>query len=107
MIPASVVPTIKSGPRAGQPLPRVEYLIDRVTNVRSVLIKVKRSGYQVIDVDLKGLRPTITLEYHADLARLVEEGVACYYIQRTIVGVSERVGQFVIDGVRIIWIERD
>jgi len=100
-------PPIKFGPHAGQPRPLIDVLLDRATAVRNVLAKLRNSGYQVIDYRLEGARPTVELEAHTDLARLIDEGVACYYIQRPgPSGLGERVGQFVVDGVRLVWTER-
>lgn len=102
-----VVPLIKSGPNAGKPRQLNEVLLSRISAVRDVLIKVRNSGYLATDIRLDGVRPSIVLEYHDDFSRLVDEGVACYYIwQSDPRGVPERLGQFHVDGVRLIWRER-
>lgn len=101
------LPPIRFGPNAGQPQAMNDVLLSRVSAVRNALIRVRNAGYHAIDVRIDGVRPTVRLEVHSDFSRLIEEGVACYYVSR--IGAQdmpERVGQFHVDGVRFIWTER-
>lgn len=92
---------IARGPNAGQPRPLVDVLIDRATDLRQALIRIKNAGYSPIRIDLERAWPTIELEAHQDFARLVEEGIASYLSTR-----DGLYGQFKVDGVRFTWAER-
>ena len=100
-------PPIRFGPNAGKPQSINDVLLSRVSAVRDVLVKVRHAGYRAVSVRIDGARPTITMVAHSDFQRLVDEGVACYYVwQSGPQGLPERWGQFQVDGVRLIWCER-
>lgn len=99
--PASAA--IRPGPGAGAPRPLNDLMLDRLTAAKRAVVALKREGYTVIDVRLAGCRPLIEVQNHPHLAELIESQRACYYIYRHGPCGPERVGQFELEGCRVIW----
>lgn len=99
--------TIRHGRNAGAPRPLTDIILDRLTAAKQAVVVLKREGYSVIDVRIAdGCKPTIELQDHPRLAQLVAEQKASYYIYRQGHTGPERVGQFDLDGCRVIWTAR-
>ncbi|MDP1681046.1 MAG: hypothetical protein Q8L39_04650 [Burkholderiales bacterium] len=79
-------------------------IIDRLTCAQRAVIALELDGYSVIDVRLTGCcRPTIEIQNDARLGQLVDDARACYYARKHGLHGVERVGQFELEGCRVIW----
>ena len=99
-------PRIAFGQNAGQPRPITDIVIDGLTKCRDAAIKLKRNGYTVISCITDNALPPVQIQACRKTAEMIDLGAACYYRWRTVDGERERHGQFHIEGVRVIWVER-
>lgn len=99
-------PAIRYGINAGRPRPINEIILDGMTRARLVVIQLKRDGFTVIGVDVDSARPTVQVMACKKTAELILLNKACYYKWVSVQGAAEKHGQFQIDGVRVVWVER-
>lgn len=102
---------IRCGPRAGQPRPITDIVLDGLSAAKIVAIKLKRNGLTVIGATVDNGMPTVQVAACRLTAELVEHDAAAYYKHTTLGGVAERHGVFTAetdDGrkVRVLWVER-
>ena len=106
--PLGASPVIAKGPHAGQPQPVIEQMLDQAHQIKAVIVKLKRNGFEVIGAMTSiGLAPTIQVASGREADNLIETGQAAYYkYSMDAAGIQTRHGQFQVDGVRIVWCER-
>jgi hypothetical protein len=100
------LPTIQRGRHAGQPRPITDIILDALTRARAAVILLKRNGHTVINVVTDSGLPTVLIQASALTAEMIRLEQAVYYAWRNIDGEPVRYGQFQLDGVRVVWIER-
>lgn len=102
------LPTIARGPRAGQPRPVTDIVLDGLTAAKEVAVTLKRNGFVVIGADIDGgQRPTVQVNWHPLIQEILNAGNAGYFRQTA----TERFGEFKGEGndgteVRIVWVEK-
>lgn len=102
---------IRHGPRAGQPRPITDIVLDGITAAREIAIRLKRNGFTVINCIVGSGLPTVQVAACRLTAELIAAGGAADFMQTTVSGTPERHFSFnteTNDGraVRVIWVER-
>ena len=81
-------------------------MLDRLSQAKRAVIQLKRDGFTVIGMDMSLSLPTLQIQTCAECRRLINDGRAVYYRWQTTNGVHEQFGQMMVDGCKVIWIER-
>lgn len=94
---------IAKGPNAGMPRPQADVLIDQSTELKRILVALKKNGFQPVCATLSiGTMPNIMVLPNAATRKLIESDQGNYYA----LGHNYRKGQARLDGFRIAWEER-
>ncbi|MEN9357147.1 MAG: hypothetical protein RL695_1318 [Pseudomonadota bacterium] len=80
--------------------------IEKLTAARDAVVQLKAEGFVVFGAQIDSVRPTVQVEAGRLTTRAIDEERACYYKWLTRDGQQERHGQFNLDGVRVVWVER-
>lgn len=95
---------IAHGVNAGKPRPVVDVLQEKNALTRRAFAVLKRNGFLVIGSRLSvGEAPNIELLPNDATRRLIDDGTATVCVQSP----GSRRWQAWLDGVRIVWTERD
>lgn len=100
-------PLIAKGTNAGQQRPMTDLVLDGLTAIKDVVVKLKRNGMTVIGAHADSGVPTVQVDRHRLIDELLEAGQAGYYRDNH----TERYGEFfgeANDGtkVRVVWVEK-
>lgn len=94
---------IELGPRAGQLRSPTDEVLDRGRLAKRVTLALKRNGFEVIGWRIASdRRVVIDVKHSRHCDREIELGNAAYHL----VGPGEQRGQFMVDGVRVMWTQR-
>lgn len=91
---------------AARPRPMTDIILDAMRRALGVVELLKDAGHTVINVIADSGLPTVLIQDCARAREMVEQDLAVHYAWRTQEGQPVRYGQFQIDHVRIVWIER-
>lgn len=103
---------IRSGPRAGQPRPITDTIIDGISAAKEIAVKLKHQGATVIGVDICHGVPRVQIMAGRFTEELKRADVGALWKSRVTRGATEEHGQAAVetnDGqkVHIVWVERE
>lgn len=83
-----------------------DYILDRLTQVKSAVVALKKRGFVVVGIDLShGIKPTVQIQYCRQCQQLIATDEAAYYKHITGAAGRERWGQLDIENCRVVWRE--
>ena len=89
-----------------RPRPMTDIILDAMRRALGVVEVLKDAGHTVINVIADSGLPTVLIQDCARAREMVDQNLAVHYAWRTVENQPVRYGQFQIDNVRIVWIER-